>query len=284
MASKVVFEQKPAGACGLVRGPAGPPPATVNAVTTDTTTADPEQLRSALADYIRGRHTFRTPFRTPQVEAAFRAVPRHLFLPGMDVQTAYAPQVVITKCADDGTAISSASHPNLVAAMLEQLEVRPGHRVLEIGAATGINAALLAELAGPAGKVVTIEIDGDLAAGARAGLNAAGYHHVEVICADGADGHPARAPYDRIIVTAGAWDLVSAWWQQLAADGRLIVPLLLHGSGLTRSIAFNLRQPGRMVSGTPTRRRIGGAGRDRAWPRKQRIRCPNCRPAVPMEP
>ncbi len=244
MASKVVFEQKPAHAPGLVCGPAGHRPSAVSAVTTDTTITDPAKLRAALTDHIRQRHTF----RTPQVEKAFRAVPRHLFLPGMDVQTAYAPQVVVTKRADDGTAISSASHPNLVAAMLEQLAVQPGHRVLEIGAATGINAALLAELAAPTGKVVTIEIDDDLAAGARAGLTAAGYHHVEVICADGAGGHPARAPYDRIIVTAGAWDLVSAWWQQLAAGGRLIVPLLLHGSGLTRSITFDLQQPGRMVS------------------------------------
>ncbi len=243
-AATVVFERKPVHASGLARSPAGPPPANVSAVTTGTTTVDPAQLRAALADYIRGRGTF----RSPQVEAAFRAVPRHLFLPGMDLPTAYAPQVVITKRADDGSAISSASHPNLVATMLEQLQVRPGHRVLEIGAATGINAALLAEVAGPAGKVVTIEIDGDLAAGARAGLNAAGYHHVDVICADGADGHPARAPYDRIVVTAGAWDLASAWWQQLAAGGRLVVPLRMHGSGLTRSIAFDRREPGRMVS------------------------------------
>ncbi|MGH3771047.1 MAG: methyltransferase, FxLD system, partial [Pseudonocardiaceae bacterium] len=119
---------------------------------------------------------------------------------------------------------------------------------LEIGTATGINAALLAELVGPTGKVLTIEIDDDLAAGARAGLTAAGYHQVEVICAEGADGHPAGAPYDRIIVTAGAWDLASAWWQQLVVGGRIVVPLCLHSSGLTRSIAFDLKQPGRMVS------------------------------------
>ncbi|MGH3997784.1 MAG: methyltransferase, FxLD system, partial [Pseudonocardiaceae bacterium] len=187
-------------------------------------------------------------FRTSQVEAAFRAVPRHLFLSPLDLEAAYEPRVVVTKRAEDGTAISSASHPNLVASMLEQLDIQPGHRVLEIGSATGVNAALLAELAGPTGTVVSIEIDDDLAAVARAGLAAAGYHQVEVICADGADGFPAGAPYDRIIVTAGAWDIASAWWQQLVVGGRIVVPLRLHGSGLTRSIAFDLQQPGRMVS------------------------------------
>lgn len=129
----------------------------------------------------------------------------------MDLETAYAPRQVVTKRADDGTAVSSASSPNLVAEMLELLDVQLGHRVLEIGAATGINAALLAELAGPTGQLVTIELDDDLASGARDGLAAAGYHQVEVICGDGALGHPASAPYDRIIVTAGAWDIAPAW-------------------------------------------------------------------------
>lgn len=211
---------------------------------TDTTVPDAEQLRANLADYIRGRRTF----RSPRVEAAFRTVPRHLFLPDLDLPAAYQPQVVVTKRAADGTAISSASHPNLVASMLEQLDVQPGHRVLEIGTATGINAALLAELVGPTGIVVTIEIDADLAASARAALTAAGHHHVEVICADGAAGYPAGAPYHRIIVTAAAWDLPPAWWRQLDVAGRIVVPLRLHSSGLTRSIAFDLTQPGRMVS------------------------------------
>lgn len=208
------------------------------------TIADPTQLRADLTDQLCRRSRI----RTPQVEAAFRRVPRHLFLPGVDQRTAYAAHVVVTKRAEDGTAISSASSPGVVADMLEQLEVQPGHRVLEIGAATGINAALLRELVGPAGHVTTIDIDPDLVEGARRSLSAAGYDQLDVICGDGVDGHPPRAPFDRIIVTAGAWDLAPAWWRQLVAGGRLVVPLRLHGSGLTRSIAFGLQHPDRMLS------------------------------------
>jgi len=204
----------------------------------------PEQLREDLIAFIDGLGTF----RTPQVRNAFRAVPRHAFLPGVDLATAYAPRPVVTRRAADGTAISSASSPNIVAVMLEQLDVQPGHRVLEIGTATGINAALLAELTGPAGTVVTIELDRDLAGSARERLTANGYPHVTVTSGDGALGHPSLAPYDRIIITAGAWDLAPAWWQQLAPGGRLVVPLRLHASGLTRTIAFDLREPRHMVS------------------------------------
>ncbi|MGH3911788.1 MAG: methyltransferase, FxLD system [Pseudonocardiaceae bacterium] len=245
-AAQVIFLTDPPTAPCLICGRAAPAPTTLSAVTTkitDVIAPDPVQLRAALADRIRNRGTF----QSLQVEAAFRTVSRHLFLPGVDLWTAYAHQVVVTKRADDGSALSSASHPNLVAAMLEQLDVRPGQRVLEIGTATGINAALLAELVGPTGTVRTIEIDDELAAGARVALAAAGYRHVEVICADGALGHPVHAPYERIIVTADAWDLPATWWQQLAVGGRLVVPLSLHGSGLARSVALDLQHGNRMV-------------------------------------
>ncbi|WP_172387955.1 methyltransferase, FxLD system [Streptomyces sp. MNP-20] len=219
---------------------------TVRPVTMDTTPAitDPETLREALVAKIDSLGTF----RSQAVKNAFRTVPRHQFLPGVDMATAYAPKQVVTKRADDGTAVSSASSPNIVAIMLEQLQAAEGHRVLEIGAATGINAALLSELVGPNGGVTTIELDHDLADGARAHLIEAGYSRVKVVCRDGALGDPDGAPYDRIIVTAGAWDIPAAWWQQLAADGRLVVPLRLHGSGLTRSLAFDRVDDASMAS------------------------------------
>src|SRR5216684_336333 len=77
--------------------------------------------------------------------------------------------------------VRSASGPGVVAAMLEQLDVRPGHRVLEVGAGTGYNAACLAELAGPSGFVTTIDIGAEMVADARRGLAAAGYDRVRVV-------------------------------------------------------------------------------------------------------
>ena len=247
-ASKVIFHRKPVDGDAPQAGHGDrAQTTTVSKVTThitDQTTADPERLREALVAFIDRLGTF----RTPEVRDAFRTVPRHLFLPGVDVATAYARKAVVTKRAADGTAVSSASGPNIVATMLEQLQAVSGHRVLEIGAATGINAALLTELVGPTGSVTTIELDDDLAEGARTNLTASGYGQVEVVCGDGALGHPAGAPYDRIEVTAGAWDISSAWWQQLAVGGRIVVPLRLHGSGLTRSLAFDRTDENRMRS------------------------------------
>lgn len=227
-----------------------PDPTTLPTMTGPATDAvaerpdDATRLRNQLTDYIKGWGIF----ATPQVEAAFRTVPRHLFLPGIDLETAYGRKPVVTVRAADGTSLSSASSPTLVATMLEQLGPRPGQHVLEIGAATGINAALLSELVGPTGAVVTIELDPDLTSSARENLHRAGYRQVTVLCGDGALGHPAPAPYDGIIVTAEAWDIPPAWWDQLGTGGRIVVPLRLHGSGLTRAIAFDLTDPDHMTS------------------------------------
>lgn len=165
-----------------------------------------------------------------------RAVPRHLFVPDVTIERAYSPGAVVTHRDAEGVALSSASAPGTVAVMLDQLDVQPGHRVLEIGAGTGYNAALLAHLVGPAGKVTTVDIDREVVRGARECLAAAGYRGVSVFCGDGEFGYADHAPYDRIVVTAGAWDLPPAWVDQLAPSGRLVVPLRMRG--LTRSIAF----------------------------------------------
>ena len=125
-----------------------------------------------------------------------------------------------------------------MAIMLEQLNPQPGHRVLEIGAGTGYNAALMGHLVGDSGLVITVDIDDDLVESAREHLGSAGLHRVSVVCGDGGLGYADRAPYDRIILTVGAWDIVPAWWKQLKLGGRLLLPLEVKG-GVQKSVAFD---------------------------------------------
>jgi protein-L-isoaspartate(D-aspartate) O-methyltransferase len=198
-------------------------------------TADPDQdistLHQTLVDQLKSAGYITS---TP-VEAAFRAVPRHLFLPGIAPERAYRDEAIPTKFLDD-QAISSSSQPAIMAIMLEQLGLEPGQHVLEIGAGTGYNAALMAQIVGPAGQVVTIDIDEDIVEAARAHLAAAGLERVQVVCGDGGYGWAAAAPYDRIILTVGAWDIAPAWLEQLKPGGRIVLPLSLAGPQV--SIAF----------------------------------------------
>ncbi|WP_214370843.1 methyltransferase, FxLD system [Pseudonocardia sp. H11422] len=182
---------------------------------------------------------------TPAVAEAFATVPRHLFLPETPVEAAYADEAVATKYAD-GVAVSSASQPSMMAIMLEQLGLRPGHRVLEIGAGTGYNAALMARLVGPSGAVTSVDIDPDLVVKAEQNLRAAGVDGVELVAGDGALGHPPRAPYDRIILTVGSWDVRPEWVAQLAPGGRLLLPLAIRGSQL--SVGLDLGPDGLLYS------------------------------------
>jgi protein-L-isoaspartate(D-aspartate) O-methyltransferase len=180
------------------------------------------QLRQEMVDRLKNLRLVSSEL----VEEALRTVPRHLFVPHVDVGTAYNDQAVVTRW-QDGEAISSASAPSIVALMLELLDLRPGQRVLEIGAGTGYNAALMARLVGESGQVVTIDIDDEIVQEARAHLKAVGVENVQVICGDGALGWSEGAPYDRVILTASVADLVPAWHEQLVRGGRLVGPLRL---------------------------------------------------------
>ncbi|MCK2238210.1 MULTISPECIES: methyltransferase, FxLD system [unclassified Crossiella] len=205
----------------------------------DASTGSADELRAKLADRLVKDGTV----RTDAVEAAFRQVPRHLFLPDVPLVEAYADEPVYTKHEGDGTRISAASQPKIVAMMLEQLAVQPGERLLELGAATGYNAALMATLTGADGRVTTIDIDEDLVAGAREHLAAASIDNVEAVVADGALGHPDTAPFDRVIATVGAHEVPAAWLDQLAPGGRLVAPVRLRGCA-SRSIVFERDQDG----------------------------------------
>jgi protein-L-isoaspartate(D-aspartate) O-methyltransferase len=200
-----------------------------------------EQLREALV-----RAMLRDGSLHPgRVERAFRRVPRHQFLPDVDLEQSYRDASIPTKL-EGGEIVSSSSQPAIMAIMLEQLALRPGQRVLEIGAGTGYNAALLAEIVGPRGQVTAVDIDPDTVARARAALNAAGYSNVRVEPGDGLDGFAESAPYDRVIATVGLGDIPLAFWEQLKTGGRLVLPLTLRGA--MKSVAFRKDFRGHLAS------------------------------------
>jgi protein-L-isoaspartate(D-aspartate) O-methyltransferase len=199
--------------------------------TSVTGSGQADELRQEMADGLVAEGWI----TSPHVEAAFRSVPRHLFMPpGTPLETAYNGHRAPVLKAVDGVNLSSVSGPWLQAKMIAQAGIGPGMRVMEIGSA-GYNAALLAEVTGE--HVVTVDIDPDITARASAALDAAGYAgRVTVVTADGEHGFPDRAPYDAIVVTVAAWDLPPAWGDQMAGDGRLAVPLVMNT--FTRSLGF----------------------------------------------
>ena len=174
--------------------------------------------------------------RDERIAAALSDVPRHLFLPHLPPEDAYLDDAIVTKRDADGQPISSSSQPAIMAIMLDQLTLASGQRVLEIGAGTGYNAALMRHIVGPSGTVVSVDIDADVADRAREHLASAGYPDVTVVAADGAEGYPPGAPYDRVIATVGVSDLAPAWLHQAAPGARIVVPLDVRGSQL--AVAF----------------------------------------------
>lgn len=198
-------------------------------------------------------------------DAAFRTVDRAAFLPrrawwrpggGQLVpidreadpaawhSAVSADEPIITQLDDGATAwpntggasTSSASQPSAVRAMLEALDVRGGHSVLEIGTGSGYNAALLTARLG-AENVTTVELDAELATRARDVLRRNGFRPL-VVCDDGARGVPGRSPYDRLISTAsvGVSGFPAAWLDQVSTGGVLLAPWGgdYHPGGLVR--------------------------------------------------
>jgi protein-L-isoaspartate(D-aspartate) O-methyltransferase len=155
-------------------------------------------------------------------QAVLRAmdeVPREHFVEARHVDAAYADHAMPIACGQ------TISQPYVVAYMSEQLQVKPNHRVLEIGTGSGYQAAVLSRLAR---EVFTIERFRTLADAARHRLKTLGYNNVEVLFGDGFAGNLSHAPYDRIIVTAAAESMPQPLVQQLAEGGIMILPLGPH--------------------------------------------------------
>jgi protein-L-isoaspartate(D-aspartate) O-methyltransferase len=147
---------------------------------------------------------------------AMRETPRELFMP---------PEVRAFAYEDHAVPIGygqTISQPYIVAFMTEALDVAKAHRVLEIGAGSGYQAAILSSLAK---EVYTIEIVGELAQSAAEALNRLGYKNVVVRHGDGYQGWPDRAPFDRIILTAAPRELPAALIDQLRPGGKLVAPI-----------------------------------------------------------
>lgn len=209
---------------------------------------------------------------TPDWAETFRAVPRSLFLPdlvwahdmvtGRSVSvsrssdpaawelTAYANVPLVTQW-DDGqhtgsepgtVPTSSASMPSVVAAMLRDLDVSDGMRVLEVGTGTGWNAGLLAHRLG-SGNVVSVEIDEAVADQARGALLRAGLLP-ETVHGDGGDGWPDGAPYDRVIVTAGVRAVPPRWLEQSRPGGVILAPWGTHYGDQDALVRLTVREDG----------------------------------------
>jgi len=147
---------------------------------------------------------------------AFLEVPRELFVERSFRDESYADHPLPIFCGQ------TISQPTTVILMLQLLDALPGQRVLEIGTGSGYNAALLAKLTG---TVVTVERHEKLAELARENLKLAGLENVVVITGDGKKGCARLAPYDRIIVTAAAYQVPPQLKDQLAVGGFLVAPV-----------------------------------------------------------
>jgi len=182
------------------------------------------RLRARLVEHLRAGGIV----RTDAVAAAFSEVPRELFVAGVlaeqGLEAVYRDEAHVIKKSLEGRPLSSSSQPGIMAQMLDRLDLRPGQRVLEIGAGSGYNAALMSRLVGRSGRITSVDIDSQIAGDARRALEAGGFA-ARVVVGDGRRGWPNDAPFDRIIVTASVDEVPVAWFEQLVEGGLLEFPL-----------------------------------------------------------
>jgi protein-L-isoaspartate(D-aspartate) O-methyltransferase len=178
-------------------------------------------LRDAMVreQIAASRYSGAPPVRDARVLDVMRRTPRHLFVPAAQAPFAYEDRPLPI---GHGQTISQ---PYMVAIMTELLETKKEHRVLEIGTGSGYQAAVLSPLVA---EVYTIEIVEPLGREARERLRALGYKNIDVRIGDGYLGWPEKAPFDRIIVTAGADHIPMPLVEQLAPGGRMVIPVGPH--------------------------------------------------------
>jgi protein-L-isoaspartate(D-aspartate) O-methyltransferase len=170
------------------------------------------------------------------VDRAFERTPRRLFLPQQSGFRAEQDEAVQIGHGQ------TCSQPTTVANMLRLLAVRPGDRVLDVGAGSGWSTALLAELTGPSGSVVGTELVPDLVALGRRHLAAIERPWARIEAAGAELGWPSEAPYDAILVSADGGRLPEELLEQLAPGGRLVVPV---GGRMTRVVDGEVTEHGK---------------------------------------
>ncbi len=174
--------------------------------------------------------------RDERVLEAMAKVPRHEFVPDDLKMAAYEDRALPIGYGQ------TISQPYMVAIMLEMLDVHPEHKVLEVGAGSGYQAALLAELANK-GEVYAIEVVEPLARRARQTLARLGYENVVIIHGDGTLGYPEAAPFDRIIVAAACPEIPPPLIEQLAEGGRIVAPVGRRG---VQKLVLGIKREGQL--------------------------------------
>ncbi len=169
-----------------------------------------------------------------RVLAAMGEVPREVFVPDAHKRNAYADGALPLSHGQ------TISQPLMVAMSVEALQLEGEEPVLEVGAGSGYQAAILSKLAK---KVYAIEIIPELVADARRALDSLGIDNVEIICADGRKGWPEGSPYDGIVVAAAAEEIPRALIEQLKEGGRLVIPV---GSGWGQSLQTSRKRDGKL--------------------------------------
>ncbi len=172
------------------------------------------------------------------VLAQMRAAPRHRFVDPPLIARAYED------CALPTMHGQTISQPYIVALMTEMLDTQPHHRVLEVGTGSGYQTLICARLAA---RVVTVERDADLARRARRQLDELQVTNATCRVGDGSLGWPDEAPYDRILVTAAAPDVPAALCDQLADEGKLVVPV----GGVGEQLLVTVTRRGDRLGRTP---------------------------------